>query len=170
MNPLISRLHSALEFARYISIVERDAAAEREWCKVYGALSAGKPGMTGCILNRAEAQVLRLSVAYALLDRSPEIKVEHQRAALALWDYAEQSVRIIFGDATGNPTADAIMKSLRERGEMDRTEIVNLFSRNQSGPTIQMALELLSKAGLAHCEHVSTGGRPREVWRLGSTN
>ena len=35
--------------------------------------------------SRAEAQILRLSMTYALLDRSPTIQVEHVREAHALW-------------------------------------------------------------------------------------
>jgi hypothetical protein len=36
--------------------------------------------------GRAEAQVLRLSMIYALLDNTATIAEVHLRAALALWD------------------------------------------------------------------------------------
>jgi hypothetical protein len=34
-----------------------------------------------------------------------------------LWDYAEESARYIFGDATGDPVADAILQALRNAGD-----------------------------------------------------
>ena len=67
------------------------------------------------ILGRAEAQVLRLALVYALLDRSAFIDAPHLLAALACWDYAEASARYIFGDTLGDPVADEILRALRER-------------------------------------------------------
>ncbi len=52
--------------------------------EVYGELSTGRPGLFGAAVNRAEAQVLRLSVLYAALDRSPAVSVEHLSAARAV--------------------------------------------------------------------------------------
>lgn len=170
LKPLIGRLRAACEFSKEVSEVIRDKAAESEWAEAYGALSAGKPGMVGAIIARAEAQVLRLSVAYALLDCSTVILPEHQGAAIALWDYAEASARYIFGDSTGNPVADSILRALRTKGEMDRTEISALFGRNRSTDTIQRALDMLARARLAHGQSMDTDGRKREVWRPGPTN
>jgi hypothetical protein len=48
-----------------------------------------RPGFLGALLARAAPQVLRLSLLYALLDRSAAIEVVHLRAALALWAHAE---------------------------------------------------------------------------------
>ena len=56
--------------------------------------------MLGAILGRAEAQVLRLALIYALLDGSAFIDEPHMLAALACWDYAEASARFVFGDAS----------------------------------------------------------------------
>lgn len=44
------------------------------WQAIYHDLSEGKPGLLGAVLSRAEAQVLRLSVFYALLDKSDMVK------------------------------------------------------------------------------------------------
>ena len=148
------------------TVSDKAEQAEREWEAVYEMLSDRKPGMFGAIIGRAEAQVLRLSVVYALLDSSPEIRSEHQRAALALWEYAEQSARLIFGDATGNPVADTIMRALRDMGEMDRTQINRLFGSHVPAAQIEAALALLQKAGMVSSEKRETGGRQREVWRL----
>ena len=46
-------------------------------------------GMLGAVTSRAEAQVVRLSCLYALLDSSKVIRRQHMTAALAVWRYCE---------------------------------------------------------------------------------
>jgi hypothetical protein len=156
----------ALKFARRCGRMERDDAARTLWASVYEELSAGETGLVGALLARSEAQVLRLSMLYALLDRSGLIREEHLRAALALWQYAERSVRFLFGDSTGNPDADVILRALRaDIDGLTRTEVSNLFARHASAARIGRALELLNQKRLARVEHEGTGGRPVERWR-----
>jgi len=69
--------------------------------------------LLGALLSRAEAQVLRLSILYAGLDKSMIIHPVHLRAAVAVWEYAMASVQYIFGDKLGDPDADAILDALR---------------------------------------------------------
>src|SRR4029453_5373573 len=95
-SDLVERLKSAIEFAHNAGEITRAHPARELWCACYPALSAGKPGLLGAVTARAEAQVLRLSVIYALLDCSPKITADHHRAAMAIWNYAERSVRWIF--------------------------------------------------------------------------
>ena len=59
--------------------IGRTEAAWGIWEAVYPKLSADRPGLLGAILGRAEAQVLRLALIYALLDRLGV----HRRAAPA---------------------------------------------------------------------------------------
>jgi hypothetical protein len=125
--------------------LRRDEKASVIWHRVYGPLSDGRPGMFGFVVNRAEAQVLRLSVLYAALDCSDCIRAEHLLAALAVWRHAEQSARWIFGDAVGDPIADTILTALRQRGAMSRNDIHDLFGRHVSRPRIEHALALLAK-------------------------
>jgi hypothetical protein len=143
----------------------RDEEARRLWYDVYPALSRGKSGLLGAATSRAEAQVMRLAIVYAILDESKLVRLEHLQAALALWDYCERSAKYIFGSALGDPLADAILKALREHPEgMDRTAIREHFSRNKSAEEIQGALLVLLENGLARREKQETAGRPREVW------
>ncbi len=109
--------------------------------------------------------MLRFSLAYALLDGAATVTVEHLVAALELWAYAERSVEYIFGDLTGDPVADAILTALRRNGEMTRTQISDLFGRNESSARIAQALQLLLALGKAVTYERSTGGRNAEVWR-----
>jgi DNA replicative helicase MCM subunit Mcm2 (Cdc46/Mcm family) len=133
---------------------------------VYDELSEGKPGMFGSVTSRAEAYVIRLALIYALLDCSDEIWEEHLQAALAVWEYCESSAKFIFGDATGNPTADAILKALRQTPEgLSRTDISALFDRNKDAKTINTALEVLAAQGRAKKGGVRPiRGRPSETW------
>jgi hypothetical protein len=127
-------------------------------------------GLVGAVTARAEAQALRLSVLYALLDRSPVIRVPHLQAALALWRYAEASAHYLFGDKLGSATADAILDALRTTPEgLTRTAISNLFSRNRDREQIEAALTLLADQGLAHSTERETGGRPVVVWEATAT-
>jgi hypothetical protein len=146
--PLAHELRAVMDWALEPRVLGRDEAAGAIWRFVYPELSEGLPGLLGAATNRAEAQVLRLSVLYAILDRSPVIRAPHLMAALAVWRYAADSARWVFGDAMGDEIADAIMAAIRIRGSMDRTDIGALFARHVARDRIERA----------------TGGRPREVW------
>ena len=122
--------------------------------------------MFGSVTARAEAQVLRLSVVYAVIDGSEQTKLPHLMAALAVWEYCEASARYIFGDATGDPIADRIIESLRSFGELTRTQISNLFQRNISAARISQALNLLLTTKKARFELRDTEGKPAEIWML----
>jgi hypothetical protein len=165
--PLIQRLASALEFAAKPIVIMWGEDAEAIWREVYGPLSAGQPGLFGAVVSRAEAQVVRLAALYAAMNGSCEIRGGHLRAALALWSYAEQSARYIFGDATGDPVADQILEALRAAGQdgMTRTEISNLFKRNKSADSIARALTDLLKLNRVRRQlDKDTGGRAAERW------
>jgi hypothetical protein len=166
LTSLQGRLSEALGFARQQGEMRRDDAAREIWGEVYGQLSADRPGLSGSLLGRAEAHVLRLSMLYALLDCSASIQSPHLMAALALWDYAEQSVRHIWGDALGDAVADELLRLLRAAPDgLSRNQMYDHFGRHQSSDRIGRALGLLTSHRLAQVETQQTGGRPREVWR-----
>jgi hypothetical protein len=116
--------------------VVRDEAARALWAELYPGLSEGQPGMLGAILSRAEAQALRLSALYAVLDRAAVVRPAHLGAGLAVWRYAEASARRIFGGLLGSPVADTILEGLRARGPMAERGIYALFSRHQPASEI----------------------------------
>ena len=167
LAPLGAELRTVVAWARESRLLRRDDGARAIWHAVYERLSDGAPGMYGAATNRAEAQVLRLSVLYAILDRSPVITGEHLMAALAVWQYAADSARWVFGDAIGDPTADAILAALRTRGGMDRTDIRDLFGRHVERSRIEQALVALESYGrIRRGKDTATGGRPRETWHV----
>jgi hypothetical protein len=144
---LARRITNALQEARKRGVMRRDDEANRMWEAVYPALTRERPGMLGAIANRAEAQVLRLSLVYALIDGAMAIQRPHVEAALALWKYAEDSATYIFGDAIGDPVADTILRALRASGAMTQTQLSELFGRNQNAARLQQALVLLLTLG-----------------------
>jgi len=166
LNPLAKQLQQAAAAAGAAGELKRSPAAETLWCDMYADLSEGKPGLLGAVLGRAEALVMRLACLYALLDCATAVQVEHLEAAAALWQYAEESARQIFGSSTGNPLADRIKTALEHGREMDETEIHNLLGRNMKAADIWRALDLLKQRGLVTAEERQTAGRPKTVWRV----
>lgn len=167
LRPVADALGAAALWTTNGYTLHRDDAAAERWRAVYERLSAGRGGMLGAATNRAEAQVLRLSVLYAALDRSPVIRREHLDAGLAVWRYAFDSAAWIFGSAVGDPVADELLAALA-RGPLTRTEIRDLFGRNQSGARIDVVLGRLLADGLVAHWREETGGRPREIWGVPS--
>jgi hypothetical protein len=112
---------------------------------------------------------MRLACIYALLDSRSDVSITHLNAALAVWHYCEQSARFIFGDATGDDIADAILDGLRakQREGLTRTEISQLLQRNESRDRIDAALALLEQSNLARVDRERTSPaqmKPTERW------
>lgn len=164
LDPLITDISAAVTLAQQVGEVRRTKMAAQNWAEVYPALSEGEPGLTGAILSRSEAHVLRLSTLYALLDGSKEVRVRHLKPALALWSYAEASARRIFGDRLGAPVADTILGALRSRGPMSETEISALFGRHRKAEELQAAYEFLEQKGRVQKYRKVTDGRPAVIW------
>ena len=164
-GPMAAELRAGLAFAKGAGQVQRDPEARAAWIAVYPALSAGGHGLMGAVTSRAEAQVMRLALLYALLDRSGVIRHDHLRAALALWEYCEESARFIFGDSLGDPVADDILRALRAAAAgLTRTDLRDLLGRHQSSGRIEQALTLLAQAGQVRGFREATEGRPSERW------
>ncbi len=164
-NPLVRALHEALDRAKNLGQLARDDEAKEAWASIYEDLSGDASGLFGRVTARAEAQVFRLSVLYAAIDGAEVIQLPHLNAALAVWEYAQHSAKCIFGDATGDPTADRVLEALKF-GELTRTDISHLFQRNISSARITQALNLLLKTKRAGCERRETEGRTLEVWTI----
>src|SRR5205085_5332776 len=166
-DDLVARLNRAIDFGRDADEVTRSNAARELWAQVYPKLSEGKPGLLGAVTARSEAQVLRLSVIYALLDCSASVEVEHLRAALALWQYCENSARWIFGTGTGDKNADKVLAALKVAGDKGLTKLqitTDVFHRNVTRFQIDESLRLLHSMRHARRIREKTAGRPVERW------
>jgi len=162
---LAERLTEALEAARFIERMQWSPETARQWEQVYPHLSADRPGLTGALTARAEAQALRLACLYAAIDGSPVIKTPHLEAAVAVWQYCQDSIRCVFGDRIGDPLAERILELLRATpGGMSRNGIRQYFKRNKSSQEIGDALQILMQHHLVTAQPVSTAGRPKTVF------
>jgi Protein of unknown function (DUF3987) len=166
LKPLGREVAAALEKARTIGRLTMTDAAADEWEAVYPALSADRPGLLGAILGRAEAQVIRLGVIYAALDNTTQIDTPHLEAALAVWDFCEQSATQIFGDLVGDDVADTILQALRAASPngINRTEISGLFSRHVSSSRLSLSLDLLRRLGRARVGVTLSNRHKIETW------
>jgi hypothetical protein len=158
VGELAKEISAALDTARRRSAMARDAEAEDRWRSVYDHLTRDRYGLAGILTSRAEAQVLRLSLTYALLDGATAIGRRHLDAALALWDYAERSAVYVFGQRTGDPIADRIVEAAGD-GRVSRSDIFDLFGRHVSRSRIDAAIFRLIAEGLVTRSYQPTGGR-----------
>ena len=169
LDELALKLADAVEFAQKSDTLKRDEQSAEVWCKIYPVLSDSKQGLAGVALARAEAQVLRLSCVYGLLDCSNIIKLDHLKAALAVWEYAEESAKFIFGGSTGDRLAEEILQYLKE-GSKTQTEIYKHFNCNIPAKKIKHALETLSAQGKVNCEEIKPEkGRAKTLWNIKPT-
>lgn len=165
LAPLAGELRAALSHAVTVEAMPRDAAAAATWREVYPELAEGTAeGLVGALLSRAEAQVVRLSLVYALLDSSPSVCLPHLTAALALWQHAEASARRIFGGLLGLPLADRVHALLVAKGPLTVTELYRALSRHTTADKLQAALDTLERSGRARRQSVPSKGRPAERW------
>ncbi len=153
------------EFLGGTAEMTRDQEAAALWRKVYPTLSDGKPGLAGAVIARAEAYVMRLACVYALLDKSSTVRVEHLRAALAVWDYCEASAQFIFGESQGDPVADRVFEALKA-GPLTQTQLHHALGRNLPAERIKDALQQLSASGKVDSTQTKGSGRkPVTTWR-----
>jgi predicted transcriptional regulator len=150
VEPLIKRIRDVVNFSSSVTEIERDDDARQLWHSVYGVLSNGTGGVIGMSTNRGEAQVMRLSCLYALLDCSHVVREEHLKAALALWDYCYKSARYIFGDhgVKYDRNAEAILQALETREDgLTRTEVSKIFGNNMNKERLDSVINKLLSNG-----------------------
>ena len=157
------RFGSILRFATGVRRVKMDDDAISLWKEVYSDLRKDRPGFAGALTARGETIVLRLSLLYALLDESSTIRCEHIEAGLAVWQYNEESVRMLFKDKSGSALADTLYRLLG-KGPMKTKEFHSHI--NETGENIRTALEQLVCDGLVRKKEVKQKGRgrPAEMW------
>lgn len=167
INAMAGRIQNAVTIARAIDRVVFSADAARGWNALYKALSEDRPGLLGALTARAEAQVVRLALLYALWAGSSKIDFVHLRAAIAVWEYCYASVEYLFGDKLGDTVGDALLSALREAPQgLSRTQLSGVCNRNVPANQIARALEELDVRGLAETRSSQAAGpgRPTETW------
>ncbi|MCU1490254.1 MAG: hypothetical protein JWM85_1659 [Acidimicrobiaceae bacterium] len=168
LAPFIRKFALFATQAQGRSVIRRTPQAEGLWSELYHQMAEDEPGgLLAAIIARDAAQVLRLSLTYALLDGSRLIDVEHIRAAWAMWNYCRDSAAHIFGESIGDPIADTLLTAIRKAGKagLDGKEQHAVFAGHASKRQLEAAREVLLGKGLVTPETVQTGGRPVQVLR-----
>lgn len=167
LDRLARRINRTLMAVRHFEVITRTRQAEDLWRDIYHEIAEDDPGgILGAATARAEAQLLRLSVTYALMACSPKIKVAHLEAAWALWSYSRASSAYIFG--RGN-VADTIFTALVRAGKdgLSRSEISALLGHHRTRREIDAALQVLVREQLIEKFTVQgRSGRPQTRLRL----
>jgi len=162
---LSRKVGEALNAAQRREVVSLTPAAARMWVDSYAGLSSDHPGAWGSTTSRAEAQVLRLALIYALIDNGSQIAPVHLTRALAFWRYCDASAGYLFGDADKDPQVNKVLKAL-ESGPLTATDLNRALSGKIASDRITVILEHLQETGRVSGEKQQTKGRPRITWRL----
>jgi len=146
-------------------------AAWDYWDELYLVLSEKRPGVVGELMGRAPANVIRLALIYALLDKSIVIDVPHLKAAKAVMDYSEESIAQVFAGITGDHQVDRVLYELSTavNQTLSRNNILNIFNRNLSVAQVTKVIERLMETGLVTHTRGTTGprgGRPPDLYTL----
>jgi Protein of unknown function (DUF3987) len=168
VSRLGSEVRERLQAAQSIGTLKRTPEAEELWATRYREMAEDEPGgLLGAIVGRDQAQVLRLSVTYALLNGSRWINTEDVESAWAVWRYCRASAESIFGNSFGDAVADRILQAVKEAGPrgLDRTYLRDLFGRHRSATEIDRAVALLEERGRIDVDREPTKGRSRAVLR-----
>jgi DNA replicative helicase MCM subunit Mcm2 (Cdc46/Mcm family) len=145
-TPEVERLQIAIQFAKSQKRVFMDRNAREMWARAYERLAVDNGGLFGAVTSRGEAQVIRLALLYAMMDCSTHIRSVHLQAALAFWQYCEDSARYIFDTLTAD---QELMLEFLNDGPKTRTEFLKgLFGRNRKADAINADLAVLMKRGV----------------------
>ncbi|MDR3361438.1 MAG: DUF6371 domain-containing protein, partial [Desulfovibrio sp.] len=151
--------------AQQCGLVTMSAAAQKQWAGTYQELSREHSGIAGSIINRAEAQTMRLALIYALLDGQDSIQEKHLGASLALWRYAQESALYIFGDKSADPLEEKILEALKQ-GPLSATELSAVFCRHVPKDRLQPLLQQMEARQRISITRQKSGGRPRLIIML----
>jgi hypothetical protein len=121
------------------------------------------------LLARWHANTARMSLTYALLDGELTISERHVKAALAAWDYIEDSTRYVFGSEAGDKDLGRLMEYLNEReeGQGRKAVSVELFQRHKTAKELDALFDKLLARGdyEAYPYRGPNGGRPATYYR-----
>ena len=87
---------------------------------------------------------------------------------MAAWKYCADSVAGIFGRRTGDVIADAILEALKVSKRLTKTQVSQLFNKNQTAGAIDRAAQLLIRDGKARTAmgERKNGGRAPQYLEL----
>ncbi|MBA2117331.1 bifunctional DNA primase/polymerase [Bremerella alba] len=164
INDLKERLSVVTQISKFIGSMEFSRDAKLLYVSRYDSLGEGRRGLWDAVCSRAEPQVVRLSMLYALLDGVATIETCHLKAALALWDYCDDSARIIFGANGGDSLETKVLSVIRERSGIKKSDIRNAVSHKLKADDLNASLSFLESRGKITKKVVTENRRRFERW------
>lgn len=167
LSALEKELKKSADYAKTRNeLLFSDNAADL-WRERYPHLSADVPGLVGAVTSRAESQVRRIALIFALMDRSREVRTKHLLAAFEVWRYCDESAHYLFGRRSAITVEDRILAALRQaKHGLTRTQINLALHHHTSASEISRAFHNLKERDLVFKKMVETQGRSAELWRL----
>lgn len=147
---VVSALSKRIEAALTSPLKHQPAAYTEGFRKMYSALypklTEHRDEVYGVITSRSESQVIRLSLIYALLDGTTQIDECHLQAAIAFWQYCDESARFIFQGADADPEINKVVQHLTS-GPKTLTDLNKLFDGHLTSDRLQAIIETLQTGG-----------------------
>lgn len=138
------------------------------WEEKYLQITDLDEGIMSQILSRGATHTIRLSLIYAVLDCSEKIRQRHLERALAVWLYATDSARYVFGELDESKYSRKILSALKdEPGGLTSTQIHRVFGNHVDNKLMRNELGILMESGLVHSVKQKTKGAPKKVYILG---
>jgi hypothetical protein len=166
---IVDEVKRSIIWAEQEREIKFDRAAHKAWSEIYGELGRSEDeDRWSAITARAEPQVRRLALVYAVADRSTRITMVHLEAALEVWRYCEESAGYLFSETTvvGSLEAKLVKYLRRKRGWWTRTELSHALKGLVKSYRLDAALEALERQSIVESRQVPTKGRPRLEYRL----
>jgi hypothetical protein len=156
---------SDLDWTRERQKLRKAVLSARQRERIF-TLSKDLGGIVGGITGRAEAQVLRLALVYALLDQSDHIQSVHLKSALWLWEYAVRSVEHLFAKHGVMTEEQKKMVELARGVAQSKTDFYRLFQKHRKATDIEDDIQaLVAKKLMKFLGYETRGGRNVRVWR-----
>ncbi len=164
LGDLQDHVRSVVTHARNVGRIRRTPAADRLWeAEYYRRAEIHAGGVVGAILGRAEPQLLRLSMLAALCRENDVVDAEDLAAALALWQYADGTVRMLFGGYE-DPLVARVIEAIRATPGISRSTLHRTTAKSMQATRFVAVLEQAAATGIVQSERIDTAGRPREIW------
>lgn len=146
--------------------VKLSAEAREYWGVEYHKVSSDKHGVIGSITSRAEAQVMRLSLLFCLLDGTTEIEKAQIEAAINLIEFCNKSVEFIFSTPAESEDGSDADKLLIALGKcpMTQTQINKLFSGHRKRHELTSLLSELQS--MNKIESQKEPNSKKVIWKL----
>ena len=156
-------IEEAMAAATKVGEVTMSPDATALWKDRYASLRRSRPeGPVAKMLARSAPQVIRIALTYTLADKAAVIEHQHLTAALAMWDYAEQTALWMFGSMADPAEMDDLEKFIAASGRTGRTRTeinVEHFKKHKKSAEIKMLLVDLLKSGRIRQDAVPGAGR-----------